>query len=225
MKSIIVDGYILKYQIVRNNNQKSRCIIRVKDKEIVVASAINAVTEAEIEERIKEKINHLRPLLPYSNKENIIHFLGVGYRPKFLVSDTPCIRFLDNEIWIYAKSTDVEAYKKVLYDYYEYYVKKELERLLPQAYYDFKEIVMPTFSIHYFIGRFGDNDIGKNHVRLSSVLGKYDPKYVKLVLYHELSHSLVPNHSKKFYEVFERKYKNAKEEDLAFKALYRWDCL
>ena len=57
---------------------------------------------------------------------------------------------------------------------------------------------------------FGNYNKRYHRIKLSSLLAKYDYKFIKHVLYHELSHVEVLNHSKEFFSYFESKYPNAK---------------
>ena len=45
-------------------------------------------------------------------------------------------------------------------------------------------------------------------IKINSLLARFEDKYLKLVLYHELTHLLVQNHSKEFHEKLERIYPN-----------------
>ncbi len=226
MKTIIDRGYIFSYDIVKKVEQKNPIIIRVKDKKYLQVSVNQNISVEKIEELLKKKIDSFKDRLPKSNTSNVIHVRGIGYTPEFIKSNIPFVKIMGDKIIIAARDTSVKAYKEVLFDYYKQIINDELNLILDEARRDFKEIVFPTISIHYFTGRFADCDIANNHIRLSSNLAKYSYKNIKVTLYHELCHLLVPNHSKKFYEVFERKYKNAKEEDfLTRKAYYPPDCL
>lgn len=225
MKTIIIEGFIFSYDVVKKINQKNRMIIRIKDKKSVVVSVNEDISVTEIEEALAKKVDFLKDKLPKTNKENIIHVRGVGYKPHFIVGNIPFVRIYGNEIVLCARSSDLKAYTNLLNEYYEELLKEELVKIISTARYDFREIRFPTISFESFTSRFADYDTRTNHIRLALRLAKYDPEHLKLTLYHELSHVFVPNHSKKFYEIFERKYPNAKALDLASRKKIYFDCL
>lgn len=225
MKKIIIDGFTFTYDVVKNYKQKNKIIIRVKDKQIVLVSINDDISIDEIENILSKRLDFIKERLPKTNNENIIHVNGVGYRPHFIVGGIPFVRIYGDEIILCALSRDAKEYRKLLNEYYEDIIKEELSKIINTAHYDFKEIKFPTISIEYFVGRFGDYDTRTNHIRLSSILAKYDSKHIKLTLYHELCHTFVPNHSKAFYEIFESKYPNAKNDDLSTRKLHYFDCL
>jgi predicted metal-dependent hydrolase len=72
---------------------------------------------------------------------------------------------------------------------------------------------------------FGNYHKVKHHVKLSSILAKYDYKYIKFILYHELSHVVEFNHTKKFFAYYEAKYPNAISVRKVFKKIKYNDCL
>ena len=225
MKTILIDGFTFNYDVVRNNSQKNPIIVRIKDKEYVVVWAHSNVSINEIEDVLTKKLDFLKERLPKTNKENVIHVKGIAYKPYFCVSGVPGVTIFADNIYISALTNDLKSYKKVLNDYYAYIIESELKKIMSEAARDFYEVKMPKITIEDFTGRFGDCDVYNRHIRLASRIAKYDPKYIKIVLYHELSHLYVANHSKKFYEVFESKMKNAKELDKSMDKIHYFDCL
>ena len=71
--------------------------------------------------------------------------------------------------------------KKILYDFYKREVEKEVEKLISEAKKDFSEISFPTISVRFMKSMFGNYHKVKHHVKLSSILAKYDYKYIKFI--------------------------------------------
>ena len=100
--------------------------------------------------------------------------------------------------------------KKALYNFYKQEVEKEIVRIIRDAMDDFSDINFPSISVRYMKSMFGNYNKQKHHIKLSSLLAKYDYLYIKHVLYHELCHVSVFDHSAKFMKLFEEKYENAR---------------
>ena len=137
----------------------------------------------------------------------------------FLISNQPRVEVNGDSIYLYSKKDDLKSYQKVLHDFYKCEIEKELSKIIYDAQYDFKEIIFPTISVRYMVSMFGNYNKKKHHIKLSSILARYDYKYIKFILYHELCHVLVFNHKKEFYDLYEKKYPNAKMERKIFKKI------
>ena len=150
---------------------------------------------------------------------------GIPYKPRYFVSDKNKVMIVGDEIYLYSKDDSLEKYKKILYDFYKKEVEKEIEKLISEAKKDFSEIAFPTISVRFMKSMFGNYHKVKHHVKLSSILAKYDYKYIKFILYHELSHVVEFNHTKKFFAYYEAKYPNAISVRKVFKKIKYNDCL
>ena len=224
MKTILIDGFSFTY-IVERKPDIQRMNIRVKDDKVYV-STNNTTSIKEIEDALAKRLDSLKEKLPKVYCDKVIHVRGIGYTPKFLVSETPYVRIRGNEIVIAAKTNETKEYKRVLYDYYEQIIRDELAVILPAARQAFSEISMPTFSFKYLKTCYARYYSGwKHHIEFSTVLGKYPGHYIAVTLYHELTHVFVLDHSKEFYRVFESKFPNAKEIDLQTRKTCYFDCL
>ena len=207
MKTIIIDNVLISYIVKRTTTKK--IYIRVKDG-VVVVSATKYTTIKEITELLQKHKDFILKNLSNNQKEEIIHLNGVGYIPKFYLADKNMVKVYEKEIHIHTKRMDYELQKKTLHNFYKMEVQKVLCTLINDAMYDFKEINFPTIDVTYMKSMFGNYNRKKHRVKISSMLAKYDYKYIKYILYHELSHVLVFNHSKEFFVLFESKYKDMK---------------
>lgn len=73
------------------------------------------------------------------------------------------------------------------------------------------QVPCPNLKIRKMKTRWGVCNIKNHNVTLNFELFRYDMKCLDYVIIHELSHFLVPNHSKKFWEVVESYCPNYKE--------------
>jgi predicted metal-dependent hydrolase len=222
MKYISIDGVSFYYEIKRTT--KKKIYIRVKDG-IVKVSATKNITLKEVKELFAKHILFIKEQLILTKKEDVIHVNGTPYKPRYFVSDKNKVMIIGDEIYLYSKDDSLEKYKKILYDFYKREVEKEVEKLISEAKKDFSEIAFPTISVRFMKSMFGNYHKVKHHVKLSSILAKYDYKYIKFILYHELSHVVEFNHTKKFFAYYEAKYPNAISVRKVFKKIKYNDCL
>ena len=222
MKYISIDGVSFYYEIKRTT--KKKIYIRVKDG-IVKVSATKNITLKEVKELFAKHIDFIKEQLILTKKEDIIHVNGTPYKPRYFVGDKNKVMIIGDEIHLYSKDNSLEKYKKILYDFYKREVEKEVEKLISEAKKDFSEISFPTISVRFMKSMFGNYHKVKHHVKLSSILAKYDYKYIKFILYHELSHIVEFNHTKKFFAYYEAKYPNAISVRKVFKKIKYNDCL
>lgn len=170
-----------------------------------------------------------RPIKPIKErKPDYVHFQNKEYLVYYVVANNNSCTVNHSDIVITAKKDDRKLFRKVLYTYFKEVVEKEIRRLLPQAYKDFAEIKMPVINVKdYKSNRLGVcRKIDDTYVvSLSAKLAKYELKFIKVVLYHELSHILEMNHSAAFYRVFEQKLPNAKLMQKALRSIKYRDCI
>ena len=82
-------------------------------------------------------------------------------------------------------------------------------KLIYEAEYDFKEITFPKIRVRHLKNKlYGYYHIKNNEITLSSYLARVSLKFVKVVLYHELSHTLIITHKEEFIDIFKNKYKD-----------------
>ena len=206
MKKIIIGGFSLTYIVKRTTKRK--IYIRVKNG-IVVVSATKKTTINEIENLLLKHIDFLKENLENDKRSDVIHFMGNSYHPKFFTGNKNSVMIYGDEIHITTKQLNLESQKKALYDFYQKEVENELVKIMGEAMNDFSEIKFPTISVRYMKTMFGNYHKQKHHIKISSLLAKYDFEFIKHVLYHELCHVSVFNHSKEFFNLFEKKYKDA----------------
>ena len=221
MTQITIDN--LTFNLVVRKTTKRKLYIRVKE-DVVYVSVTKKTKDKEIINLLQKHIDFIRKKLIENKKQDIIHFGGREYKPVFTIGKKG-VNVIGDEIHISAPNKDIETYKKVLYAFYKQMVEQELDRLMNVVKNDFREINLPKITVRYMKSMFGNYRRVSHEIKLSSILAKYDFKYIKVVLYHELSHVYEFNHSKKFYMIFESKYPNAKRVDFTLKKIKYNDCL
>lgn len=208
--------YVLK------NSTKRRIYFRMRDG-IVYVSAPKHLKEQELHQAFINNFDKLYQKCLETKTQNVIHVNGIAYTPKFFVGSKKDVKIVGNEIWITSCKNSYEEYKKILYEFYKKELIREIGKLLEEAKRDFKEIKFPKITVRYMKSMFGNYTKSTNVIKLSSILVKYDYKYIKHVLYHELSHALEMSHSDVFYKVFEEKYPEAKLTRKEFKKIKYYD--
>lgn len=208
MKQITINDYTFNYVIRRTT--KKKIYIRVKEN-LVVISCTKKTNSTYIKQILSENIDFIKEQLSLTNKELVVHLNDKLYSLKLEKGVKSSIQIDENMICITAKNTEINSYKKVLDELYKFEINKELCKIIYEAEKSFPEVKMPNIIIRNMKRALGNYNRRKHLITLSTRLGKYDYKYIKFVLYHELSHVLEFNHSQKFYKVFESKYPNAKQ--------------
>ena len=207
MKKVIIKNTEISYIIRRTT--KSKIYIRVKDN-VVIVSVTKTTPIKEVESLLEKHYYFILENIINNQKQQIIHVNGIGYIPKFILGNKNSVSIIGNEIHITTKKLEYELQKKTLHDFYKKELENELCKIMYDAMKDFNEFAFPSIRVSYMKSMFGNYNKRYHRIKLSSLLAKYDYKFIKHVLYHELSHVEVLNHSKEFFSYFESKYPNAK---------------
>lgn len=221
MNEIIVDGTIIRFNV--RYIAKNKYTFRARNG-ILLISAPPYSSMKDIEKAIVEKIDKLKPMIEASFLQEIIHYNGIAYKPVFHIGKEACY-IINDEIHLFAKTNTLAAYTKVLHQFYLETLKNEVSKIINEAINDFKEIKFPTIKFKYMKTMFGNYYRKSNIVNLSTMLAKYNFLYIKSVLYHELTHTIVFNHSERFYALYAKKYPNASAIQKKLKSIKYNDCL
>lgn len=112
--------------------------------------------------------------------------------------------FFDGETLLVFEQYDLY---KSLEAYYKRETIKEMTRIINEEksilneYFDMFDL---TFKSQLMKSRLGSCISSKKIIKLNSLLARFDRKYLKIVLYHELVHLNIQNHSKNFYNLLEK---------------------
>lgn len=132
-----------------------------------------------------------------------IYYLGQKYH-LLIVGGKDRITVNGDTLIVYSKKTDLEDalnvfYKegsKILLSLIKEYEGKYLSVLNDYGYY-----LKPNYKFRLLKSAWGINYPKKNLISINEKLIHFDPKYLEAVLWHELLHFIVPNHSKRFHEL------------------------
>lgn len=210
MKQITVNGKTLDYEIVYTN--KKGLSITVKEN-IVLVTAPFDISDKMIVSQIRNQFLNLYYKIHPEAQNKTVHYKGNKYNVILKKGKKDFVNVIDDNIIITAVKDELRYYQVVLRRFYKKTIEEELVNLMYDAQNDFKEVVFPKIKILYmttYFGRYFKND---NLIKISSMLGKYDPIFVKVILYHELCHTLEMKHNTNFFELLELKYPGAVKLD------------
>ena len=115
-----------------------------------------------------------------------------------------------DNIQLYNQAFHISKYDHtVIEKFYHEALINEIDHILNQnhqllsQYFDLDRLIIKTQLMK---SRLGSCQVKKRVIKLNTILARIDKKYTKLVLYHELTHLVYPNHSKKFHELLEKLY-------------------
>ncbi len=201
--------YEIKYKNVKNIN------MRLKKDGVLVISAPHGVSKREIEDLVKKHYNRFYKAQVEIFEKNKKMNISVDSR---------------NHIYLKGNRFDFEAVKDTKFSYsitsnkvtlYYRNIEKDYEKMVREiaskVFNELSKVVSSEMGLNYievenkkFSRCFGKN-YNKTSIALNYLLVHMDEEYIKHVLYHEYTHCLVFNHSKKFYEILGTYDKNYRE--------------
>lgn len=155
--------------------------------------------------------------------KKVVHYLGKTYFAKTKKSKEDRVEIKGDTITVYCKEDTWSQHKAI----YRRFLKKTVEEAVVKFYFDaqndFPEIKIPKIEVKGLrtAKAFGMN--AWNTIYLSYDLGRYDPKYIKTVLYHELAHFFVIEHNDAFYKIMDQKLENGSKLDKDLDTLNYYD--
>lgn len=153
----------------------------------------------------------------------VVHYLGKAYVPKTKKSNEDRVEIKGNTLTVYCKEDTLSQHKAI----YRRFLKKAVEETLVKLYYDaqndFPEINIPNIIVKGLKSKkcFGMN--AWDTIYLDCDLGRYSVKYIKAVLYHELTHFFVLEHNDDFYKVLDERMENGSKIDKELDKLMYFD--
>ncbi len=161
------------------------------------------------------KIRHHTDELDKIENGAEITFLGKKLQIIVECSKTKHIEILNDKLYIYLKN-DLDS--NSINNYFEKFwkecaiqlFKQELKILYDKLFTEYK-IDMPNLYIRKMKSLWGSCIPKKNKITLNSNLLKKPLLAIQYVIVHELSHLLIPNHSKEFYGFLTEKMPDWKE--------------
>lgn len=198
MNKIILDNKEFYYQVFFKKTKN--VYLRIKAG-VITVSAPKKYKANDIEQFI---IKHQEFVLKHLNivkspLYSLVDFPLFGRVHQIIRSDGKTLKIEENFVYIPEKFTDKKIedfYKKVTVDKAKELVEKELKYLLKEI--NFQGI---NFKSQLMKSRFGSCNIRTKRINLNSILSRFDIKYLRAVLIHELVHINEANHQNGFYDL------------------------
>ena len=197
-----------EFKLIIERKKIKNIYLRVKGN-ILYVTCPKFVSDKQIDAFIKEKNNWIIKVLKDNNKiskttiDDSIYYKGNKYNLKIINGDNS-VKILEDVIIIRCKSgllkDAVNVYYKIaekeLLSFVDGHQKKYLKVL---ADYGYNKV--PVYRVKKLKSMWGVCYNKKNLVHLSSRLIHFDDEAKEAVLWHELLHFVLPNHSKRYHEV------------------------
>ena len=216
---ININGRFYKLLIIRKNI--SNIYLRIKDDTLEVTCP-KYLNDNEVVDFVNKKSswiikNTIKREIKQNNSKLLvneyIYYLGKKYYLTILIGK-PRVLIKDNNLIIYAKDISISEALKVFYKDGQ----KELLKIINDVQGRYLNIIrdygynlVPEYKFKLLKSAWGINYTKKNLIVINEKLIHFDKKYIEAVLWHEILHFVIPNHSKRFHEVLEYHMPNYKE--------------
>lgn len=207
MHKILLDNKLVYYQVFLKNNKN--IYLRVKNN-IVNITAPKSFLKTDIEgflikhqSFILKHIDIIKKPLYDTDKFNLW-----GFEYEINKYDGLNIEFDEQKVNIPKTFTAKDVEK-----FYKQEVIKEINHLMVNLVREMKEInlVNLSFKSQLMKSRLGSCNTSVRKINLNSILARFDKKYLRAVLIHELVHLNVANHQKSFYSLLYKYVPDYKE--------------
>lgn len=206
MHKIMLDNYSINYQVFFKFNK--HMYLRIKNNQIEV-TAHPSVTFPTIERFIKKHQNWILKQLQVKKIDLYDHqqmyLWGRVYPVRLDIQPRKKSIFKDE--MFHLTSSNAKAIERI----YHQAIKDQIEIIIRQyepelkKYIDLKNI---TYKTQLMKSRLGSCHIHKRVIKINTILARVHQRYLRLVLFHELVHLNVQDHSNKFHHLLETLYPN-----------------
>lgn len=195
--TLTIDNEIYNVEIVKKSNTKN-IYIRVKDDLTIYVTCNTLTSNKKIMSVIEGNLNSIRKMIK-KVKEKIkfnseFYFLGKKY--DIIYTEFCDFKLGENRVFI-SKDFDLDKWKK----------KQALgifSKHLEMCYNNFtRSIPYPKLRLRKMTTRWGVCNVKTHVITLNTELITKDIGCLDYVIYHELSHLIEANHSKKFWAIVE----------------------
>ncbi len=212
IRQVVINGkqlsYKLTYKNVRNIN------VRINSDRQICVSANRFISTEYIDTFLRQKADYIlravekpKNLITENEKHRTysdgepVYFLGDKYIIKVIDSDKCCAVKENAELLVYTDSRDKEKIRSVIKKWYDDECICYFGIIASKVYQVFKQYVSesPQYSYKYMVSRWGSCNPSKGKININKNLIKYDTDLIELVFYHEFTHLIYPDHSRKFY--------------------------
>ena len=197
---------ILNYIIIKTDKRKEYYLTKIEDS-IVYLFVPSYAEDKDIKTVLSQQFYVLYNKI-HPEERYFVHFKGEKYSIKCIKSNVDEVIVNKKEIIVKATKVTSRYFKSLLYKYFARIVEEELTKLIYEAQHDFKEITIPPISVKPLTKYLGYNYI--DHIIINPIIAKYDPKFIKVLLYHEICHSLIRGHRQNFWDLLNNKLENGR---------------
>lgn len=163
-----------------------------------------------------KKLNNRQLITKMAIVDHKVYYLGQAYPIIWKYSERRKIKKIDNIYYLEGPLSDESSLLRQFYEFHKEDVLKimfSLRDKYDRIIQDY-QLELPLLKVKYLTGRHGQCVVNKKEITLSSRMIHFDIQCIDYVLWHEYCHLIVPNHSKRFYQVLENKmpqYKSIKD--------------
>lgn len=222
-KSVLINGNLIEYELVIKKVKNIN--LRIRNDGKITVSANKRVDVKLIEDFMIKKSDFIINALEkfslsscdmYSTRlcdGDFLLLLGDRYEIKNEVASRNFINITDDKkALIFTKDQSLESKEKALLNLYGKTCEEKLILLCREVYNEFKDKVssMPQIKFRKTKNRWGTCYSKQNKIILNKLLAVVPIDCVKYVIYHEFTHFIYPDHSKKFYNELEKYVPNHK---------------
>ena len=220
MGNLIRDGKVLPYELVQTEDK------RLVYTSFVREGAVHLYVPSDASVRTAERVlatrfyDHYYKIHP--EEWHVVHYLGKAYQADCRVSKKTGVELTGDRMIIRAATDTTRARRAVLLSFFKQTVERELVSLIYDAQHAFSEIAFPVITVKSLRGYLGYN-YGDGTVTLSPQIARFEERFIRALLYHELCHSLVRGHGEDFWATLEKKLPGAIAMEKERRAL-AYDC-
>ena len=199
-----------EYDLVIERKRIKNIYLRVKDNTLFITCPYY-VTNKEINEFIYFKKDWIEKVYfrKITNSKLVvgetIFYKGKEYLFK-VYKGNKSLKFEENSLIIHCKSGDINDAINVLYELSKKTLMEDIYSIQDKyldILTDYGYRKKPEYHIKKLKSMWGVCYSKKNIVNISSRLIHFDDMCLEAILWHELLHFVIPNHSKRFYDVLE----------------------
>lgn len=142
-----------------------------------------------------------------------IYYLGKRY-DLLVLNGRNNIKIEEDRIVIFTSNTDEEYIRRLFYKKTSntlLNIIKEKEGKYLDILRDYGYNLEPQYKIKVLNSMWGVNYPNKNQINMSNKLIHFDIEIIEAVLWHELLHFVIPNHSKRFHQILSNHMANYEE--------------
>ena len=208
---LCINGQYYNLKIIRKNNRN--IYLRVKDDTLEITCP-RWVNKQEILDFINEKSEWISKSVEKTqivhNKSKIvindsIYYLGKKY-PLIVYSGRSNVRIEEDRVVVYCKDGTMENAINTFYKETKDTLLSLISKIEPKyldIIKDYGYNQKPEYKVRILKSMWGENYTRRNQIIINEKMIHFSEKCLEAVLWHELLHFVIPNHSKRFHEVLD----------------------